>query len=60
MDFFFQVHVELRKWLHNNVGADVAASTRIIYGGILTLIISICNMQSLSIIYIFLIGYANL
>ncbi|KAG2673472.1 hypothetical protein I3760_13G092200 [Carya illinoinensis] len=28
-----EVHVELRKWLHNNVGADVSASTRIIYGG---------------------------
>ncbi|XP_040992810.1 triosephosphate isomerase, cytosolic [Juglans microcarpa x Juglans regia] len=28
-----EVHVELRKWLHNNVGAEVAASTRIIYGG---------------------------
>lgn len=30
---FKQVHSELRKWLHNNAGAEVAASTRIIYGG---------------------------
>ncbi|KAL6275847.1 hypothetical protein ACE6H2_019448 [Prunus campanulata] len=28
-----EVHFELRKWLHDNVGAEVAASTRIIYGG---------------------------
>ncbi|KAL9141018.1 hypothetical protein ABFS82_14G075200 [Erythranthe guttata] len=28
-----QVHLELRKWLNDNVGAQVAASTRIIYGG---------------------------
>ncbi|OAY61231.1 hypothetical protein MANES_01G173500v8 [Manihot esculenta] len=28
-----EVHLELRKWLHDNVSADVAASTRIIYGG---------------------------
>ncbi|KAK8483728.1 hypothetical protein V6N11_009112 [Hibiscus sabdariffa] len=28
-----KVHCELRKWLSENVGADVAASTRIIYGG---------------------------
>lgn len=28
-----EVHLELRKWLHDNVGAEVAASTRIIYGG---------------------------
>ncbi|KAH0667824.1 hypothetical protein KY285_029030 [Solanum tuberosum] len=28
-----EVHFELRKWLHVNVGAEVAASTRIIYGG---------------------------
>ncbi|KAL1535610.1 Triosephosphate isomerase, cytosolic [Salvia divinorum] len=28
-----EVHVELRKWLKANVNADVAASTRIIYGG---------------------------
>ncbi|KAK8695831.1 hypothetical protein V6N13_000979 [Hibiscus sabdariffa] len=27
-----EVHYELRKWLSENVGADVAASTRIIYG----------------------------
>ncbi|KAL2486485.1 Triosephosphate isomerase [Abeliophyllum distichum] len=27
------VHSELRKWLHDNIGAEVAASTRIIYGG---------------------------
>ncbi|KAM3739750.1 hypothetical protein ACB098_08G045800 [Castanea mollissima] len=28
-----EVHLELRKWLHDNAGAEVAASTRIIYGG---------------------------
>ena len=28
-----QVHDELRKWLAKNVSADVAATTRIIYGG---------------------------
>ncbi|KAJ7947642.1 triosephosphate isomerase [Quillaja saponaria] len=28
-----EVHLELRKWIHNNVGAEVAASIRIIYGG---------------------------
>lgn len=28
-----EVHSELRKWLHDNVGPEVAASTRIIYGG---------------------------
>ncbi|KAJ8750498.1 hypothetical protein K2173_015644 [Erythroxylum novogranatense] len=28
-----EVHAELRKWLRDNVGADVASSTRIIYGG---------------------------
>ncbi|KHG20119.1 Triosephosphate isomerase, cytosolic [Gossypium arboreum] len=28
-----EVHCELRKWLHENVGGDIAASTRIIYGG---------------------------
>ncbi|CAI9108104.1 OLC1v1007626C1 [Oldenlandia corymbosa var. corymbosa] len=28
-----EVHSELRKWLHENVGPEVAASTRIIYGG---------------------------
>ncbi|KAH8520364.1 hypothetical protein H0E87_001715 [Populus deltoides] len=28
-----EVHLELRKWLHDNVGAEVAATTRIIYGG---------------------------
>ncbi|PON44735.1 Triosephosphate isomerase [Parasponia andersonii] len=28
-----EVHSELRKWLHTNVSADVAAKTRIIYGG---------------------------
>ncbi|KAL6541289.1 Triosephosphate isomerase, cytosolic [Orobanche hederae] len=28
-----EVHVELMKWLKANVNADVAASTRIIYGG---------------------------
>ncbi|GAB4860151.1 hypothetical protein Ancab_011629 [Ancistrocladus abbreviatus] len=28
-----EVHVELRKWLKDNVSAEVAASTRIIYGG---------------------------
>ncbi|KAJ9172344.1 hypothetical protein P3X46_015592 [Hevea brasiliensis] len=28
-----EVHLELRKWLHDNVCAEVAASTRIIYGG---------------------------
>ena len=31
-----EVHNELRKWLHDNVGAEVAASTRIIYGGSVT------------------------
>ena len=29
----FKVHAELRKWLHNNVSAEVAGSVRIIYGG---------------------------
>ena len=33
--YMCQVHCELRKWLHNNAGAEVAASTRIIYGGML-------------------------
>ncbi|XP_023007414.1 triosephosphate isomerase, cytosolic-like [Cucurbita maxima] len=28
-----EVHAELRKWLHNNVSAEVAGSARIIYGG---------------------------
>ncbi|KAG9454685.1 hypothetical protein H6P81_007589 [Aristolochia fimbriata] len=28
-----EVHNELRKWLHANVSPDVAATTRIIYGG---------------------------
>ncbi|KAK9176055.1 hypothetical protein WN944_028068 [Citrus x changshan-huyou] len=28
-----EVHAELRKWLKDNVNAEVAASTRIIYGG---------------------------
>ncbi|KAA8549270.1 hypothetical protein F0562_000954 [Nyssa sinensis] len=28
-----EVHSELRKWLQENAGAEVAASTRIIYGG---------------------------
>ncbi|KAL7201708.1 hypothetical protein ACSBR1_033410 [Camellia fascicularis] len=28
-----EVHFELRNWLQENVGAEVAASTRIIYGG---------------------------
>ncbi|KAK3169184.1 hypothetical protein Dsin_000042 [Dipteronia sinensis] len=28
-----EVHLELRKWLKDNVGAEVAASTRIMYGG---------------------------
>lgn len=37
--FLYQVHFELRKWLHDNVGAEVAASTRIIYGGILLLLV---------------------
>ncbi|KAL8050345.1 hypothetical protein ABFX02_06G077000 [Erythranthe guttata] len=28
-----EVHLELRKWLETNVSSEVAASTRIIYGG---------------------------
>ncbi|XP_027160357.1 triosephosphate isomerase, cytosolic [Coffea eugenioides] len=28
-----EVHAELRKWLHANISPEVAASTRIIYGG---------------------------
>ncbi|CAN1231116.1 Triosephosphate isomerase, cytosolic [Linum grandiflorum] len=28
-----EVHAALRKWLHDNVSAEVAQSTRIIYGG---------------------------
>ncbi|KRX11527.1 Triosephosphate isomerase, cytosolic, partial [Trichinella nelsoni] len=28
-----EVHCELRKWLHANTSPEVAASTRIIYGG---------------------------
>ncbi|KAL8516244.1 hypothetical protein ACS0TY_014781 [Phlomoides rotata] len=28
-----EVHLELRKWLHDHAGAEVAVSTRIIYGG---------------------------
>ncbi|XP_010256927.1 PREDICTED: triosephosphate isomerase, cytosolic [Nelumbo nucifera] len=28
-----EVHSELRKWLQSNIGAEVATSTRIIYGG---------------------------
>ncbi|EXC10658.1 Triosephosphate isomerase [Morus notabilis] len=28
-----EVHSELRKWLHDNAGVEVASSTRIIYGG---------------------------
>ena len=31
-----EVHAELRKWLQANVSAEVAASTRIIYGGSVT------------------------
>ncbi|KAM7270594.1 hypothetical protein ACFE04_029808 [Oxalis oulophora] len=31
-----EVHVELRKWLQTNVSADVASTTRIIYGGSVT------------------------
>ncbi|XWS56576.1 hypothetical protein CRYUN_Cryun09bG0097200 [Craigia yunnanensis] len=31
-----EVHFELRKWLQANVSAEVAASTRIIYGGSVT------------------------
>ncbi|XP_068643398.1 triosephosphate isomerase, cytosolic [Aristolochia californica] len=31
-----EVHYELRKWLHENVSPDVAATTRIIYGGSVT------------------------
>lgn len=33
-----QVHFELRKWLKDNVSAEVATSTRIIYGGIVLLL----------------------
>ncbi|KAH9661425.1 triosephosphate isomerase [Citrus sinensis] len=33
-----EVHAELRKWLKDNVSAEVAASTRIIYGGISSLL----------------------
>ncbi|KAA3489624.1 triosephosphate isomerase, cytosolic-like [Gossypium australe] len=33
-----EVHCELRKWLHENVGGDIAASTRIIYGACKTMI----------------------
>ncbi|KAL3849484.1 hypothetical protein ACJIZ3_011366 [Penstemon smallii] len=29
----FKVHFNLRKWLQDNAGAEVALSTRIIYGG---------------------------
>jgi len=28
-----EVHAEIRKWMKNKLGADVAESTRIIYGG---------------------------
>ena len=28
-----EVHVAIRKWLESNVSADVAKSTRILYGG---------------------------
>lgn len=28
-----EVHADLRKWIHSNVSAEVAASVRIIYGG---------------------------
>ena len=28
-----EVHVAIRKWLEGNVSADVAKSTRILYGG---------------------------
>ena len=28
-----EVHQQLRKWLTDNVSGDVAAKTRIIYGG---------------------------
>ncbi|KAM7265250.1 hypothetical protein ACFE04_002933 [Oxalis oulophora] len=31
-----EVHAELRKWLETNVSAEVAATTRIIYGGSVT------------------------
>ncbi|MBA0813802.1 hypothetical protein Gohar_027624 [Gossypium harknessii] len=31
-----EVHFELRKWLQANVSPEVAASTRIIYGGSVT------------------------
>ncbi|ESR55068.1 hypothetical protein CICLE_v10024370mg, partial [Citrus x clementina] len=33
-----EVHAELQKWLKENVNAEVAASTRIIYRGILSLL----------------------
>ncbi len=28
-----EVHAEIRKWLHDSASAEVAAATRIIYGG---------------------------
>ncbi|XP_065559187.1 triosephosphate isomerase-like isoform X3 [Artemia franciscana] len=31
-----EIHVKLRKWLNDNVSADVAQKTRIIYGGSVT------------------------
>src|SRR5690348_144289 len=31
-----EVHAKLRQWLHSNVSADAAKSTRIIYGGSVT------------------------
>jgi triosephosphate isomerase len=30
-----EVHAEIRKWLHDNASAEVAANTRIIYGGMM-------------------------
>lgn len=40
----WQVHSELRKWLHANTSSEVAATTRIIYGG-LFLILSLIALD---------------
>lgn len=41
-----QVHCELRKWLHANTSPEVAAKTRIIYGG------AVMNLDHIILLFI--------
>jgi triosephosphate isomerase len=43
-----EVHAAMRKWLEENVSADVAAATRILYGGSVTVRFTIGALQRLS------------